>query len=270
MKKIFLISILVNSYLFAGIDSDLDGVEDAFDKCPNTPFSDLVDKDGCSIKSLENNVHYDIIMGIGTSQMNYASGDKTDTTTTTFNANYYSGNITASVSSSYFSSRLIASTDKGFNDTIISVNIKSASKDELVLQAGVGVILPTYKSGYNNEAIDYLGSIGFSYSLNKDYNLFGGASYTLINDTDIVNKVTYQNTKFFYGGLGYIISDASSINISYLSTDSIYSSTEAIISIAVGYFHQFNQHWFTMIDYRYGLSDSASKYDGLLKLGYYF
>lgn len=269
MKLIVFILVFLSINLFA-IDSDLDGVEDAFDKCQNTPFYDLVDGDGCSTKSLITDTHYDIIIGVGTSQMNYASGEKTDTKTTTINANYYSGNITTSISSSYFSSKSVDSTDSGWNDTTILVNIKSMSKYGNVIQAGIGVVLPTYRGEYNNEAIDYVGSIGVNYSLNKNYNIFGGFAYTIINDKDITDIVTYQNTKSFYTGLSYLINEVSSLNISYSSADSIYSSIKTINSATIGYFYQFNQHWFVMADYRHGLSDSASKKDSSLRLGYYF
>ena len=36
----------------AGLDSDLDGVWDLFDECPDTPPGDVVDVDGCSISQL--------------------------------------------------------------------------------------------------------------------------------------------------------------------------------------------------------------------------
>lgn len=32
--------------------TDLDGVDNEHDKCPNTPFMDLVDENGCSVQSL--------------------------------------------------------------------------------------------------------------------------------------------------------------------------------------------------------------------------
>lgn len=50
MKKLILFFILIIC-LFAK-DSDFDGVEDKFDKCPNTPFLSLVDKNGCPVKKI--------------------------------------------------------------------------------------------------------------------------------------------------------------------------------------------------------------------------
>lgn len=268
MKRIIYI-IVLSINLFA-IDSDFDGVDDALDRCQNTPFYDLVDMDGCSTESLISDIHYDIIMGVGTSQMNYASGDRINTATTTINADYYFRNITASIATSYFNSKFANSTDKGWNDTTISVNVKSKPKEELILQVGAGIVLPTYHSRYNNEAMDYTGLAGFNYGLNKDYNLFGGASYTIVKDRDIANVVEYRNTKLLYAGVRYIINNFSSASISYSSADSIYGSIGTINSGAIGYFYQVNQHWFVVADYKHGLSNSASKHDASLRMGYYF
>ena len=49
MKKIIILFLTL--FLFAQ-DSDMDGVDDKFDKCPNTPFLALVDKNGCQIKKI--------------------------------------------------------------------------------------------------------------------------------------------------------------------------------------------------------------------------
>ncbi|NOZ89733.1 MAG: hypothetical protein GXO60_00445, partial [Epsilonproteobacteria bacterium] len=51
-KNIVWIFLLVPLLLFAYIDSDLDGVSDEHDLCPNTPITDIVDINGCTIEKL--------------------------------------------------------------------------------------------------------------------------------------------------------------------------------------------------------------------------
>ncbi|NPA11144.1 MAG: hypothetical protein GXO62_02765 [Epsilonproteobacteria bacterium] len=51
MKKFILL--LLVTFAFAFKDSDMDGVPDDIDKCPNTPFLALVNRYGCEIKKLK-------------------------------------------------------------------------------------------------------------------------------------------------------------------------------------------------------------------------
>lgn len=258
------------SICLLAIDSDMDGVDDIQDHCQNTPFSDLVDTNGCTIHSLANDAHYDIILGTGYSQINYASQEKADTTTQTFQADYYNGNLMAQISGSYFQSSSPGFTESGLGDTLAALYVKSTFQNDITVQTGVGILLPTYNSGYHNEAIDYQGSIGLQYDLNERSDLFGGYSYTVINDTDIPTMVQYQNTHSFYLGAGYSLNDKTRLSTSYGQSKSMYVGTEIIKTASASLFYQLTSHWFTMLDYRYGLSDSASQHDGSVRLGYYF
>lgn len=269
MKKIVLLSLLLSGCLLA-IDSDLDGVDDAQDRCPNTPFADLVDQSGCSVQSIPAGSHYDIILGGDYSQTNYANQEKSNTMTKTLQADYYNGNIWAQIVGSYFNSTSSNYTKSGFNDTLVALYAKSPSYDGLILQVGGGVLLPTYKSGYGNEAADFLGSISFLYDVNDALNFFGGYSYTLVKDKDVPNVALYQNTQAFYAGAGYSLSNKALLTTSYAQSQSIYVGTVPIKTVSAELFYQWNTHWFSMLDYRYGLSDSASKHDASLRLGYYF
>lgn len=268
MKRILLLSLLLSGYVLAA-DSDIDGIDDAQDQCMNTPFSDLVNARGCTIRSLQSNVNYDIILGVGYSQTNYASQEKANTTTQTLQADYYNGNIWAQLAGSYFNSSSPSFKQSGFGDTLIALYYKLPF-DSLTVQTGVGVLLPTYNSDYDNEAVDYQGSINIQYDLNDQYNLFGGYSYTIVNDTDIPNTVQYQNTHSFYAGAGYAINDKTRISVSYAESQSMYVDTQTVETASAGLFYQLSNHWFTMFDYRYGLSDSASDHDGSIRIGYSF
>lgn len=269
MKKILLFTLLLSGCLLA-MDSDIDGVDDAQDRCPNTPFTDLVDKFGCSTQSILTDSHYDIIMGGGYSQMNYATQERSDTMTETFQADYYNGNIWAQIVGSYFHSSSSGYNQSGLNDTLIALYAKSPSYSGLILQVGAGVLLPTYRSSYGNEASDFLGSISFRYNINERLNFFGGYSYTLVNDKNVPNVAFYQNTQAFYAGAGYALSDKVLVTTSYSESQSIYVGIVPIQTVSAGLFYQWSLHWFSMLDYRYGLSDSTSKYDTSLRVGYYF
>ncbi len=271
IKKILLLSLVLCGHVLAA-DSDLDGVDDAYDKCPNTPFSDQVNAQGCSMQSTQTTAanHYDIIIGTGYLDTNYASQEKSSTTIQTLQADYYRGNFLAQLSSSYFNSSSSSFTDSGLGDTLLALYMKSTPNNGLTFQSGFGVLLPTYNSGYHNESADYQGSLSFQYAPNDTINIFGGYSYTIVTDKDVPNTVTYQNTQAFYAGAGYNLSNKTTISSSYAQTQSMYVGTETIKTLSANLYYQLSTHWFTMIDYRYGLSDSASKNDLSARIGYFW
>ena len=65
--------------LFAYSDSDMDGVEDYEDKCPNTQFDELVEYDGCSKSGNDKKLNYTLVLGTRYAQKNYSSQLEGDT-----------------------------------------------------------------------------------------------------------------------------------------------------------------------------------------------
>ena len=60
MKKLFIIFI---PFLLFALDSDLDGVPDNIDLCPNTPFLEIVNKNGCSKSQLKQKIKFNFSVG---------------------------------------------------------------------------------------------------------------------------------------------------------------------------------------------------------------
>lgn len=269
MQRILLILLVSILQVFA-LDRDLDGVDDTLDRCKYTPFGDLVDKFGCTNKTLFTDTAYDIIIGANYSDTNYNTLEKADTLTTTLQADIYRGNISAQISTSYFRSDETNSSDSGFNDTQLGLYMKTNLSSSLTLQPGFGVILPTYNSGYNNEAIDLFGSINAQYDLNEHTHVFGGLTYTLVNDKNVPDRVQYQNTTAFTAGIGYTVPNNGFINVAYAQSQSIYTGVEAFKTLSLNGMVPLDAHWFVLGNYRYGLSDSTSDNEIALRLGYYF
>lgn len=267
MKRILFLLFFSALHLFA-IDSDLDGVSDSKDRCPNTPFGDLADNFGCTKETLYTDMAYDIIVGAGYSDTNYNTLEKTDTLTTTFQADMYRGNLFAQILTSYY--RSDESNDQGWNDTQTGVYFKSNIAPALNIQVGGGLILPTFKTGYNNEAIDLFGSLYAKYDLDESFNLFGGYTYTLVNDKSIPNIVQYHNTHSFTAGAGYSTHHNGFANIAYEEFESIYVGLETFKTLSLNGMLPIDEHWFLLGNYRYGLSDSASDNEVILRVGYYF
>ncbi len=89
MYRLLLTLLFLTTSSYAYTDTDFDGVEDGYDLCPQTPLSDLVDRDGCVIKSVGSKISFDLIAGFGYSQMNYASQEPSDTLSTSLQTDIY-------------------------------------------------------------------------------------------------------------------------------------------------------------------------------------
>ncbi len=254
--------------LFAYVDSDLDGVDDDVDQCPNTPIMDLVDIRGCGIESLVSPHHYDIIVGGNYSQVDYTTNEKTDTFTTMLQVDYFYKNISLQASTAYYSSQSASYSDSGLGDSTLGAFYLLPVNKDFRIRLGAGAILPTYDSSLNNNNSDYFATLGASYTLEK-LNFFAGYSFTQINDDDVAGLVSYQDTHAYSGGAGYYLSPKLYSSLSYYQSESLYQGVEAIKSVSLFAFYTLDKNWFTTASYAYGLSDSASEHSISLRLGYY-
>jgi len=225
----------------------------------------------------------DVIVGITYSDTNYNTMEKSDTFTTTLQADLYEGDISAQILTSYFRSDDTYVSDNKWGDIELGLYYKTYPSSTLTLQLGGGIILPTYKSGYNNEAIDIFGSIAAKYDFDKYYYVFGGFTYTVVNDKDVQeamryhhssyivgDSIKYDNTSSFNIGTGYRTNNNGYVNIEYTQTQSIYTDIESFKILSLNGRMPLDAHWFLIGNYRYGLSDTASDNEITLRLGYYF
>jgi len=279
MKQLFLfITIFFAIDLLAFTDSDFDGVEDSVDRCPNTPFTELVDMSGCSTKSLVSPHHYDIIVGANYSESSYQTLNQTDTLSSSLQVDYYYKNFSLQASTSYFTTEGNGFSDSGLYDSFIGASYQFKPLESLSLRVSVGAILPTYDTSLNNNKTDYTSSLNVSYSFN-DMTLFAGYSYTMINDDNVVltdingtvaTDVIYKNTNAYSVGMGYYFTDKLYVSGSYNTSNSIYDGVEDIETGSLYSYYSINENWFTTFAYAKGLSDTASKNYVSLRLGYFY
>jgi len=278
--KYILFSIFVVFYstsLFAYSDFDMDGVEDKDDRCPNTPFMELVDINGCTTEYLISPHHFDLIVGVDYADSDYLTLNKTNTISSTLQIDYYYNNFSLQLSSAYYSTDGDNYSDSGIYDTFIGGAYQFSLVNSLLLRVGIGAILPTYKSIYDNNNIDYTASLNLSYNIDK-INLFGGYSYTIIGDDDLYLvdennnsvEVIYNNTSAFSIGAGYYMNNKVYISGSYNCSNSIYDGVEDIKTASLYGYYSFSENWFSTLSYAYGISDSASQNYVSLKVGYYY
>lgn len=267
-KIILFITILTSINLLAYSDYDMDGVQDKSDKCPNTPLMDLADTSGCSIKSLENPHNFNILVGGSFSQTSDEINETTNTSTANLQVAYYYKDFSLVATTSYFDSNSVTYSNGGVNDSFLGAYYNLDTLDMLSISFGLGIIIPTYASDTNNNNLDYTTSVNLSYMLNS-FNVFGGYSFTIVNDDDIL-LATYQNTNSYSAGVGFNQNESIYVSASYNVSESAYVGSEAIQTVSVYTNYRINENYFTTLSYAYGLSDTASDHYGSLKLGYNF
>lgn len=269
MKYSLLTLFLVLSQLHAYSDADWDGVEDKFDRCPQTPLSDLVDLNGCTTLKTEKTLHYSILGGVGYSKVNYASQEKVNTTNMSLEANMYMDRWQLQGSVSRYSSNTENSNKSGMDDSVLNLFYRLPLSEQLTITPGMGVIFPTYKTGYGNEAADYSAFASIEYQFSSVLYGFGGYVYTWVNDKD-TPITTYQNNTSLHAGLAYSMKAGQEWNIHYNANDTIYNDSEVVQTIGIRFFSRLSPHWFVDGNYDYGLSNSASDHSWSLRLGYFF
>ena len=285
MKKYLLLTTaatLLCTTLSAYSDTDMDGVADSVDKCPNTPLTDLVDINGCTKKTIKisnttTKSHYDVIIGANYAGSNYSSLNQTDTYSGSLQADYYYGNFSLQAVTSYYKTDGENYSEDGLNDSFVGAAYNIKPTNNFVIRIGVGAILPTYDTTLNNNKTDYTGSLNLSYTIGK-VNLFGGYIYTMINDTDTVDNnvsYTYHDTNAYSAGLGYYFTNNLYMSAAYNQSDSIYkaidgASVKDIETASLYGYYAIDKNHFLNFSYAYGLSDSASDHTASIKLGFYF
>ena len=268
-KNILSLLLITSLSLSAYSDYDMDGVEDTLDQCPNTSFNELVDIKGCSTASLVSPHHFDIIFGLGYSQVNYATLEKSDTTTQSVQLDYYYKNFSLQASTSFYNAKSVTSAKKELNDSFLGAYYNVKPNDKLTVRLGAGLIIPTYDDTLNTNNTDYTASLNLSYIV-ENINLFAGYGYTVVTDDDIPTSVTYQDTNAFSAGLGFYPSANLYLSAAYHSSESIYLGVDKINTASFYLFYNIDKNWFTNLTYSYGLSDTASDNAVSLRLGYYF
>lgn len=270
MYRLILALLCMTTSSYAYVDSDFDGVEDAYDLCPQTPLSDLVDANGCMIKSIGSKILYDLVLGMGYSQINYASQEPSDTISSSLQADIYIDKWWFQLVASHYKSDDGVESKSGLEDTSMSVMYRFTPTEKLSITTGIGLILPTYKSMYNNEATDYTISVDLDYDVSSKFSLFFGSNYTLVNDSDVKDE-KYQNSYGFHAGAKYIQpSKKSAFSAAYYQNESIYASTKTIKYLSLGYTYMIDNSWNIGGNYGHGLSDSASDKSISAYVGYTF
>jgi hypothetical protein len=263
LSTLTLLTFLLSINLYGYEDSDIDGVDDSIDKCLNTPFDDIVDEYGCSIKQRQENYNGKLTLKIGLD-----TGIIDSDSDTTFN--YYIGYIYNNYSLSISSSNYINySTDsKDSEDGDIYTNAGYLFKNENYnTKLSLGVKLATADDSVGTGEEDYFASLFFDYFIDSNKDAFFYYSYTLSGDSD---EVDYKNYSTISVGVGNIITKNWYSSISYDFSESNYKGVDNYRAISWYNSYNFTKNLFTSLNYSYGLDDLSYEHTISLKLGISF
>jgi len=270
--KIFLLLAFMQSVSMAYIDSDFDGVSDSRDACPNTPFSELVDAQGCSVRKvplLKDVAKLSII--IGSSYASYSSGDnQTKTLSQSLELDYEIQKIKIQLVAAHFNAKnkpYSQFNDASFGDTTLFCSYQlSPFVQNLELYVGAGLIIPTYQGVMKNNRLDIASSLSLNYAIDQ-LSLFGGYTYTMVGDKEIEN-LSYENTNAFNFGAGYSFTPKFYSALSYFWSDAQIKSASKIKSLTWFNYIALTPKLYSTFSLTHDIVDEALSYSYAMQLGY--
>ena len=263
--KIFSLIFLIfffKSQLWSYQDSDIDGVDDTIDICPDTPFDKIVDTNGCPEDesywgALTLQLGSDISIDEENNQINNYS----------FFGNYNYKKWNFSISNNQqttYDSNNNRSVDGG--DLYLNLGYQfDYEKFQSNISLGTKVAIADKSIGTGEN--DYFSSIDINYLTHQELMLFTQISYTLTGDSSTVN---YQNSFAYSLGIGEMITSNWYTALSYDYAKSIYSNTENYQSLSWLNSYSFSDNYFLNLNYTHGIDSLSYPHTFSLKLGVTF
>ena len=260
-RLIFSLFILHGS-LFGYEDSDIDGVDDSIDLCPDTSFDKLVDENGCPEDkrywgSITLELGSDIALNEDNNQIN--------------NYNFFG---------SYNYKKWYFSLSNSQQTTYDSSNNRSIKSGDFYLNSGyqfnhndfqtdinMGIKIATAKETIGTGENDYFASVGINYFINEKQTLFTQLGYTITGDS---SSTIYQNSLAYSLGTGYLLNTQWYSSLTYDYANSIYDDAQNYQSLSWLNSYSFSNNYFISLNYIYGLDEISYPHTFSLKLGVTF
>jgi hypothetical protein len=260
--NLFFSFLILNSFLLSYEDSDIDGVDDTIDLCPNTSFDKLVDKNGCPQDEIYRGK---LTLQIGTDLSIDEDNNQIKNYNFVGNYNYKKWNLSLSNSqqTTYDSNNnpiinsgdLYANLGYSFNlnpfESMISIGTKIATASEKI------------GTGEN----DYFSQLNINYFINNKIMIFSQIGYTLTGDTPYIS---YKNSLAYSLGTGYSITAHYYSSLSYDYAQSIYNSNPDYQSLSWLNSYSFLNDYFISLNYTHGLDEISYPHTFSLNLGVTF
>lgn len=269
MKRL-LLPVLACGVLNASVvmdDSDFDGVADAHDACPDTPFELTVTADGCPEKG--SNAPARFLLGLGATYATgtYATDQTIESVSNEFTAALFVHDFYLSVLGAYYYKGAydpnVASYDGGgLSDTLLAASYTFYPSATLSITPGAHLKLATADDGLGTGENDYGCSLLVNASVGE-LGLFGLAGYTDTGDTDAVR---YRDIVFGSAGVGLNPGATSYISLAYDYSQAYDDDIADLQSLSLFAGYDLYDTLSLKLNYSYGLSDSTAKHRASLML----
>ena len=258
---IFLLSFL-NSQVLAYEDSDIDGIEDNIDLCPDTSFDKIVDSNGCP-----ENEMYKGILSLEFSNEISIDEENNKINNYSFLGNYaykeWSFSLSNTQQTTYNNDN-----NRAFNSGDLYLNLSyqfSNDKFQNAISFGTKIAMANENIGTGEN--DYFSSIDINYFINEKITLLSQISYTLTGDSSSTN---YQNSLAYSLGTGYMLNNYWYSSLSYDYAKSIYTNSPNYQSFSLLNSYDFYEDYFVSINYTYGIDELSYPHTFSLTLGVSF
>jgi len=266
IKQITTLVLLLNTCTYAASfnDQDFDGVPDSIDQCPDTPFLNEVNAQGCTTAILrlpEETESNNLILTLGYGfSTNEELIDRKRQKTGKVQLSYYHNDWSYSLRTGYYTNNK----DHGLLDTTLKIKKRFKLTSALKLGFGFGVKLPTYD--FTGNRTDYTIYSSLSYYPTSSLSLFSGLSHTFVKDEKIITPL--QDTNSFYIGTGYFFTDSFYTSLSYSYSQSKFSTEDSAKSVSGTLYYKINKKWFTTLSYSREIVDEDLHDSFNFKIGY--
>ena len=249
MKRVFVLVVFLSSLLFAQdfIDSDLDGVDDRFDKCPHSLLIDIVDKNGCAIKKLQKNrddSYYDFSLGFS-----YLKDNNETIRTKTVSFSYYYKNFSLYLFTAF--------TKDGMDDSTLEFGYRYNFDHKI----SFGIYLPTLDVEGNR--VDYFLQYKYSFSW-RDFDFSFSWRHTFMQDSNTKDIDTLRCS------IGYIFNDTLYSSLSYNYETALYKDTNPSHTLSLYLNYTLGEHWYISSEFSFALNKSTFDKAFSFSLGYTF
>ena len=261
LMKITLSMLLLSSALSAYVDQDIDGVDDSYDLCLNTPFDVIVDERGCAY---DKKFLGKITLQIG-SDINFDTLSNTSSNLNLF-VNYNYNHWDFSFSSSNYRTTNLNTISSSENNLYLTMGylFQNTSFNTKVSVGTKFALTDDETTGRDN---DYFSSINFDYFINKKQNIFFYYNYTLSGDSATID---YKNFYSYSIGTGYSLSDHWYRALSYNYSESISSEDEAYRAISWFNSYALTEKFFVTCNYAYTLGNLSYDHTLSFTIGAHF